>query len=77
MWRVGETNYLVEDFMEESTEPTLCLECFKKLRVGSTDAEKQFLLSEEVATMVTHAGMHFKQGQCSNCGKEGEVIAYQ
>jgi hypothetical protein len=68
-------NYLVEDFLEESKEPSLCLDCFIKLKVGVTDAEKPFLLFEEVATVMNQKGMYFEQGTCHECGKQGEVIA--
>ncbi len=70
-------NYLVEDFLEESKEPSLCLKCFIKLKVGMTDAEKPSLLSEEVSTLMNQRGMYFEQGTCIECGKEGEVIACQ
>ena len=73
-------NYLVEDFvedfMEESKEPTLCHECAANLTVGQTEAEKKFLAAEKVSTEITHLGMRFKQGKGSSCGKEGEVIYY-
>ena len=60
MWRAAsEMNYLVEDFLEESKQPSLCLDCFIKLKVGVTDAEKPFLLSEEVSTLMNQEGMYF------------------
>jgi hypothetical protein len=68
-------NYLVEDFLEESKEPSLCLDCFIKLKVGVTDAEKRFLLSEEVSTLMNQKGMYFEPGTCTECRKGGEVIA--